>query len=135
MTAKVSYESGLATTAVHLRSGTTIQTDAPTDNGGTGSKFSPTDLVSAALASCMLTIMALSAKAHQFVLGPVECDVEKIMAQNPRRIGQIRITMRFAGPHQYDDRARAFIEHAARTCPVFESLHPDMEKSVQFIWP
>lgn len=135
VTAKVSYESGLETKAVHLRSGTEIMTDAPVDNGGTGSAFSPTDLVASALASCMLTIMALTAQKHHFDLGRVECDVEKIMATTPRRISQIRIGMRLFGPNQYSDRERALLERAALTCPVFESLHPDMEKSVQFIWP
>lgn len=135
MTAKVTYESGLETTAIHLRSGSEIKTDAPTDNGGTGSRFSPTDLVAAALASCMLTIMALSARKHGFELGRIECEVEKVMAQNPRRIGQIRINMRLFGPKKYDEHERALLERAALTCPVFESLHPEMEKSVQFIWP
>ncbi|MBS1615034.1 MAG: OsmC family protein [Bacteroidetes bacterium] len=135
MTAKVSYESGLVTTSVHLRSGTIIQTDAPTDNGGTGSKFSPTDLVASALASCMLTLMALCAKGHDFALGHIECEVEKIMVPAPRRIGEVRIAMKLSGPHQYSDRERALLEHAALTCPVLESLHPDLKKSVQFIWP
>ncbi len=135
VTAKVSYESGLATTAVHLRSGTIIQTDAPTDNGGTGSKFSPTDLVASALASCMLTLMALCARGHEFELGKIECDVEKIMLSSPRRIGEVRIAMQLFGPHKYSDHQRELLEYAALTCPVLQSLHPDLKKSVQFIWP
>jgi uncharacterized OsmC-like protein len=135
VTAKVIYERGLETTATHLRSGAEITTDAPVDNGGTGSKFSPTDLVASALASCMLTIMALSAGKHGFELGRVECEVEKIMVANPRRIGQIRIAMRLLRDRKFDERERALLERAALTCPVYESLHPDLEKTVQFIWP
>lgn len=132
MTASVIYEGNLRTVATHLQSGNTIETDAPVDNGGQGSRFSPTDLVAAALASCMCTIMGLAANAHNIDLGRVSCDVEKIMAANPRRIGEIKVDLRFEGPQTYDDKARAMLERAALTCPVFESLHPDCKKTVSF---
>jgi uncharacterized OsmC-like protein len=135
VTAKVTYEEGLITTATHLASGTVIQTDAPVDNGGEGSKFSPTDLVAAALVSCMLTIMALTAQKRNIKLGKIECDVEKKMVQNPRRIGQITVNMIIHGPNEYSDHERSVLERAALTCPVYESLHPDLQKTVLFIWP
>jgi uncharacterized OsmC-like protein len=135
VTAKVIYEEGLQTTATHLQSGTVIQTDAPVDNGGNGSKFSPTDLVASALASCMLTLMALTAQKRNIRLGRIECDVEKIMVANPRRIGQIKVNMIIHGPNQYSDHERSLLERAALTCPVYESLHPDLNKNVLFIWP
>lgn len=135
MTAKVIYEGGLLTSATHQNSGTVIETDAPIDNGGQGGKFSPTDLVAAALASCMLTIMALTAQKRNINLGRIECDIEKVMAQNPRRIGQIKVNMIIHGPHEYSDHERSVLERAAITCPVYESLHPDLVKTVLFIWP
>ena len=135
MTAKVIYDRGLLTTATHLQSGTVIQTDAPVDNGGEGSRFSPTDLVSAALASCMLTIMALTAQKRGIQLGHIECDVEKIMVSNPRRIGHIKVNMVISGPNVYTDHERSLLERAAVTCPVYESLHPEMQKTVLFVWP
>ncbi len=134
VTAQVIYEGNLRTVATHIQSGTAIETDAPVDNGGQGSRFSPTDLVAAALASCMCTIMALAAKAHSIDLGRVSCDVEKIMVSNPRRIGEIKVDLRFEGPQAYDDKSRAILERAALTCPVFESLHPDCKKTVSFSW-
>ncbi len=135
MTAKVIYESGLKTAATHLLSGTLIETDAPPDNGGEGSCFSPTDLVASALASCMCTIMALVAKKRDIPLPRIECGVEKVMEQSPRRIGQIKVSMIISGPHHYTDHERAVLEQAALTCPVYESLHPDLYKNVLFIWP
>jgi len=135
MTATVIYEGDLRTVATHLKSGTTIETDAPTDNQGKGERFSPTDLVSAALASCMMTIMGIAARSHNIQLEGTTCQVEKIMEANPRRIGAIKIEMRVKGQAQYDDKEKAIIEHAARTCPVALSLHPELKKEIQFIWP
>jgi putative redox protein len=45
-TSKITYTGNLRTQAVHLQSGNTIITDAPTDNNGKGEAFSPTDLLS-----------------------------------------------------------------------------------------
>ena len=135
MTAKVIYEGNLHTTATHLQSGSSIETDAPVDNGGKGEQFSPTDLVAAALASCMCTIMGISAKKHNVDLGRIVCDVEKVMVANPRRIGEIKINIEVHGPNVFSDHERSFLERAALTCPVYESLHPDCRKSVLFIWP
>lgn len=134
MTAKVIYEGGLQTEATHLRSGTVVKTDAPLDNGGKGEAFSPTDLVAAALASCMCTIMAQAAQAREIQLGRIECDVEKIMVPNPRRIGEIKINLIMHGPNSYTDHQRSILERAALTCPVYESLHPDCKKTVLFVW-
>ena len=59
MTATIQYEGNLRCHAIHLQSGTAIETDAPVDNRGKGERFSPTDLVCAALATCMITTMAI----------------------------------------------------------------------------
>ena len=134
MTAIVDYEGALRTKAIHVQSGTIIETDAPVDNGGEGERFSPTDLVAAALASCMCTVMGLTAKSRNISLGKINCEVEKIMSQNPRRIGEIKVTMIIGGRYGYSDHNRSILERAALTCPVLESLHPECKKSILFIW-
>ncbi|HXB12255.1 MAG TPA: OsmC family peroxiredoxin, partial [Bacteroidia bacterium] len=63
-TSKIKYLGELRTEAVHLASGSTIITDAPVDNHGKGQAFSPTDLMSTSLASCMITIMGITANTH-----------------------------------------------------------------------
>src|SRR5262245_27358223 len=73
----------------HGPSGTALNTEAPKDNGGTGSSYSPTDLVGAALASCALTTMALAASRENVPWGESSATVEKRMTPPPRRIGEL----------------------------------------------
>ena len=57
---EIEHTGGLHSEAVHVQSGTRLQTDAPLDNGGRGESFSPTDLVATALGTCMTTTMDLT---------------------------------------------------------------------------
>lgn len=135
MTSTVIYQSDLRTMATHLQSGSVLETDAPIDNNGKGERFSPTDLVATALASCMLTIIGIASKAHGFDIDGTKCTVTKIMVADPRRIGEIKIQMEFPKENEYDGKTQAIIERAALTCPVFESLHPELKKTIEFLWP
>lgn len=134
MTSKVVYEGDLRTIATHIKSGTVIETDAPIDNQGKGERFSPTDLVATALATCMVTIMGIAARTHGIDIVGVTCEIEKIMASDPRRIGEIKVQVGFPAPERYSDKEKKILEHAALTCPVFLSLHPDLKKTVSFNW-
>ena len=79
MISKVLYEGSLRTKAVHIASGSTIVTDAPTDNNGKGEAFSPTDLVATSLASCMLTIMGIIAERDGIDLKGAHAEVKKVI--------------------------------------------------------
>lgn len=135
MTSRVIYEGDLRTVATHLQSGTMIETDAPVDNQGKGERFSPTDLVATALASCMCTIMGIAARTHKINIEGIICEVEKVMTTNPRRIGEIKVNIIFPKTAKIEEKYRTILERAALTCPVYESLHPECKKSVLFIWP
>lgn len=132
MTAKVVYEGDLRTVATHIQSGSQIETDAPTDNQGKGERFSPTDLVATALATCIATTMAIIGRTHDINVDGMECEVEKIMLSDPRRIGEIKVSMKFA--KTYTDKEKKMLEHIANTCPVHRSLHPDLKKTLIFNW-
>lgn len=126
------YQGTLRTQATHLQSGTVILTDAPVDNQGKGEAFSPTDLLAAALGSCMLTIMGITARDQQINIDNTSCSITKIMAANPRRVGEILVNLKF--PETYTDKQQKILERAALTCPVYLSLHPDIKKEVNFGW-
>ncbi len=117
---------------VHGPSGTQLQTEAPKDNGGTGASFSPTDLVGAALATCMLTTMALVAKREGVAWGEASANVEKRMTSAPRRIGELVVELRM--PKELPVERRAQFEEVARTCPVARSLHPETKITERFIY-
>ncbi len=130
-TIQTKYLGGLRTEAKHIRSGNVLITDAPIDNQGKGEAFSPTDLLAASFGSCMLTIMGIAANAHGFNIDGTQVNITKIMADNPRRVGEIIVELTFP-KSDYTDKAKAFIENAARTCPVAKSLHPDVKQTVLF---
>lgn len=134
MTSTVVYDGNLRTVAIHLQSGSEIQTDAPTDNQGKGERFSPSDLVATALGSCMMTIMGIKARDMNIDLGGTQIDVEKIMKSDPRRIAGINLTFLFPEQLDLDEKARSILERAAHTCPVIYSIHPDIEVKVDFKW-
>ncbi len=134
MTSQITYEGNLRTVATHLQSGTVIETDAPADNQGKGERFSPTDLVATALGTCMLTIMGIKARDLQVNLEGTKVDITKIMSANPRKIGEIKVVIKFSENAHPDEKQRTILERAAMTCPVFESLHPAMKKDVEFKW-
>jgi Predicted redox protein, regulator of disulfide bond formation len=125
---KTVYLGGLRTEAEHLQSGTKIFTDAPLDNHGKGEAFSPTDLFATSLGSCMLTIMGISAESYGFKLEGTTIETEKIMGTDPRRVVEIKLDIHFPKDANYTPQQKRVIESAARTCPVANSLHPDIKK-------
>lgn len=134
MTSQIIYKGELRTIATHLQSGTSIETDAPTDNQGKGERFSPTDLVATALSACMVTTMAIKARTMNIDLDGTRVDTTKIMLSDPRRIGKIIAHVYFPSTLQLDDKTKEILERTARTCPVERSLHPEMELDMAFYW-
>jgi len=131
-TSKVTYLGNLRTECEHLKSGSTFLTDAPTDNNGKGDAFSPTDTVATGLANCMLTMMGIKARDLDIILDGSVALVTKTMTTNPRRISKIEVTMDL--PVVASEKHKKILENTANTCPVHHSLHPDIEKIVQFNW-
>ena len=131
--ANIIYKNNLRTEAEHIASAQKIITDAPIDNNGKGEAFSPTDLVATALGSCMITIMAIAAEKNGIDISGTNASVKKEMSSNPRRISEIIVNINMGKNIDKKDRKR--LEKAALACPVHKSLHPDMEKKIQFHYP
>ncbi len=129
----VVYEGQLRCRLTHEPSGTVITTDAPTDHEGQGAAFSPTDLVAAALGSCMATVMGIVARRTAIDLVGTRVRVVKEMTQAPpRRIASLAMTMTLPARLTADE--RLLLERTALTCPVRHSLHPDIQAPVRFVY-
>lgn len=127
------YQGDLHCDITHGPSGTVLPTDAPKDNQGKGEYFSPTDLVAAALSSCMLTVMGITARKLNVEMADAEITIEKVMAASPTRcIGTLNLTITM--PAGIAPEHRAALEHAALTCPVVKSLNPEIAIKHQFAW-
>lgn len=132
-TAKIVYKGALRTSAVHLRSGKEILTDAPPDNNGKGEAFSPTDMMSTSLGCCMLTIMGILAERSGINIEGTEVEITKVMGPDPRRVTGILIEMKMPA-RAYSEKEKQMLEQAAKTCPVAYSLHPDLKQELVFHW-
>jgi uncharacterized OsmC-like protein len=129
---EITYDGNLRTSAVHLESGSKINTDAPKDNQGLGQKFSPTDLVCVSLAGCMLTIMGIAMQKYNIDLQGTTASVKKTMGVEPRMISQIDITIKFT--ISFDEKIKTILERSAHNCPVHKSLSTDIKKNITFIY-
>ncbi|MBI2729174.1 MAG: OsmC family protein [Sphingobacteriales bacterium] len=134
MTSEIIYEGNLRTSAIHLYSGTTIETDAPLDNQGMAQRFSPTDLMATSLGNCMMTIMGIKARDMQIDLKGTKIEIQKHMKADPRRVGGIDVIFHLPKHLNLEEKEKTILERAAITCPVAKSIHPDIEMNVSFNW-
>jgi uncharacterized OsmC-like protein len=130
-TIKSSYLGNLRTQATHVLSGNALLTDAPLDNNGKGEAFSPTDLVCAALGSCMVTIMGIVAEREGVSLEGLSWEITKIMQSDPRKIQEIQVNFHWSGP-TFTPTMSQKLKNAARTCPVALSLDPVLTQTITF---
>ena len=110
--------------------GATLRTDAPKDIGGDASAFSPTDLVAAGLASCILTTIAMFAARHGLDITGATARAQKEMASGPRRIGSLPVVVTL--PDSVPMEMRESLERVGRQCPVHASLRSDIDAPISY---
>jgi len=119
---------------LHHPEGAMLGTDAPKDIGGDASAFSPTDLVAAGLASCILTTIAMFAERQGIDIAGASATVEKHMTMPPaaRRIGRLPVVVTL--PASVPAEMRERLERVGHTCPVHASLHPDVDAPIAYAY-
>ncbi len=129
-----SYLGELRCSLTHGPSGTVIETDAPADNHGRAERFSPTDLMAAALVSCMTTTLAIKTREKGWKLEGIRMRVEKIMSSDaPRRI--VSLPAEVWMPINLPASDRQEVESIMANCPVYKSLQPAIGTSLKVHWP
>lgn len=116
------------TELTHGPTGAKIQTDLPPDNGGKGRMFSPTDLLASAFASCVLSIMGKMAERAGDDLAGTTVEIDKIMAANPRRVGEFVLNVTFPAGFTKEQKER--YAGAINACPVHQTLRADVKTTV-----
>ena len=133
MTSSVVYNGVLRTTCTHLRSANSFETDAPIDNNGKGERFSPTDLMTTSLATCMITVMGIKARTMGFDLDRIKIDVLKIMKADPRRVSGIELNFHWTDEwNALDEKTKTILKNVGENCPVMKSIHPDIEVKINW---
>lgn len=127
------YEGQLSTRSIDSATKAEIITDAPKDNQGLGRTFSPTDLVGVALGSCSLTLMGIAANRLKVDIGRTRAVVTKKMsAVPPRRISVLRVEIYC--PMEFPEDVTKALVDAVESCPVHQSLHPEIKQEFHFHW-
>ena len=118
----------------HSPSGTKIETDAPADNHGKAERFSPTDLIGASLMACTTTTLGILTREKNWKLTGIKMRVEKHMSTDtPRRI--VKLPLEIWMPIALGPEDRSTVERIVKNCPVYQSIHPDIETPVTIYWP
>lgn len=121
------YLGNLTSEFTHNLSGAKITVD------GNGKGFSPVDLTAASLGACMMAMMGYTAESKGINLEGMSVEVDKVMADAPRRIGEINIIVNFT--QQYTEKEMTLLQRAAETCPVKKTLSSECKINVIMNFP
>lgn len=105
-------------------------TDVGAALGGLGEHPSPAQLLAAAVASCMASMMAfMGARRHLNTEGTrIEAGYKE------GRNGISELHFHITVPQPVDEAGRAVLEAAVRNCPVGAALSPSVEKKISWTW-
>ena len=114
---------------LHADTGAEIRTSMAPEHGGSGGSFSSTDLLAAALGSCIATNLEPVAVRHGISLDNIRISVEKTLDTSPKRI--VSLAVRAAVHDDVRPEVLKRLSHAADRCLVHRSLSPDIAVSIR----
>lgn len=99
--------------------------------GGKVTELNPIDLVAMSVAGCLLIVMGKAAEAANLDMVGAKADVSCDLVNY--RIAEIKVDIHL--PKKLTPAAQKKLEQASKKCPVYLALHPEVKKTVRFIWP
>jgi uncharacterized OsmC-like protein len=112
--------------------GNTVAMDCPYT--GKGEEFSPTNLMEAALAGCMLLSMGALATRNEIDISGARIEVKISITDKPvMRFDEIAIKVTM--PRDFSKKDRVRLERSAEGCPIKHSFDSDIPISVSYSYP
>jgi uncharacterized OsmC-like protein len=128
------YLGGLSVESKSLVSGATLFTNASAEIQDKSEGFSPVEVLAVALGACAMSIMGFYAKNHDLNIVGATLETSLTMSESsPHRVTLIEIIFTMPG-RDCSDKDKKSLERAAKSCPVYNSLHPEIEKRFSFNW-
>lgn len=116
------------TEITHVASDTRIRSSKSPAYGGSGSTFSSTDLLAAALGSCIATNVEPVAERHGVSLDRIRVSVEKTLSAEPKRLDALDVVVHVEGDTAPDILLR--FDRASHLCLVHRSLAPHVRVGI-----
>ena len=130
MTIEIRLIDSQATKIQHLDSNSTICTSVSPIYGGKGDDFSSTDLLAAALGSCIGSSLAPVLQRAGISLDKIHITVVKQLSSNPKKI--ILLQTNVLIQQEINEIMLKKLIKTAQTCPVHRSLNPEINAPVIF---
>jgi len=110
---------------VHQESGASIASSVAPEYGGAGGAFSSTDLLAAALGSCIATNLEPLLVRHGIPLDTIRVGVDKELSVTPKRLVRLAVAIHLGPTVSPDVIVR--LGRAADHCLVHQSLAPEID--------
>lgn len=115
----------------HADQGARIESSKTPEFGGVGGAFSSTDLLAAALGSCIATNLEPVAERHDLPLDQISLTVDKALSVSPKRIKSLAVEVRIGTSVSPSVLTR--LERAASHCLVHQSLSTEVDVTIRFV--
>jgi uncharacterized OsmC-like protein len=115
----------------HELAGSEIETDLPPEYGGQGRSFSSTDLVSAALGTCIITSIGKILEREGYEIALLKVEVKKELSQAPKMIKAIQL--KIIHPKPFHQELIRKLKKATISCPVKRSLSDDVLVEIEYV--
>ena len=94
---------------------------------------SPPDLCAAALASCLMTIIAGYAEVRGLGTEGLKASVATSVRERPYSILRLAVTFSLSGKG-WSEHDRTGVSRAIRSCPVHKAFGPQIAQEIAFDW-